>query len=310
MVLKSTGGKQAATANGINSPTFPSDSETLIPFSFADYVTALQAKRLCEFNLSNLKYRTPFGITGITGDWSVPFVQCDSRQCEQIGQDAMQFCEYRMIALAPKNDETVKFKEWIYFHHPALETTLPFSFDFVQIFQTEEEIESYIKSPDYGNPDLPKIGGAIVIHSGAPSYKYSIRVNSTNFNKPEEVGRPAAATTPSTFRLLETFAKSPEDVCVPQPVTSYLGKWNNYCTGQYIYNGAITLQRLVDDWIIYDSIGDADKVAENGVSFGTFPLWNSADDGFASISGKHIPCRKFQKFSCSSYSLQTDVSHF
>ena len=204
----------------------------------------------------NAKYLTLFGVTGIQGDWSVPFVHCDSRKCESLGQNATAFCEHRVLGLAPRNEETENFKAWIYSKHGALrnrQNELPFNFDFVQIFTTEKDLESYIESSSYGNISNPKIGGAIIITSGSPSYNYTIRVNSTNFNKPEEASRPAARTTPSTSRVLETYAKSPDDVCVPAPITSYLGKWNNYCTGQYIYNGAITLQRLVDDWIIFDS---------------------------------------------------------
>jgi len=45
---------------------------------------------------------------------------------------------------------------------------------------------------------------------------------------------------------------------------------------QYMYNGALTIQRLVDDFIIHDT-GAKDKgfsVAENGVSFVNFPVSN------------------------------------
>ena len=277
----------------MDTPIFPGDSETLIPLSFADYVTALQAERQCELNLANAKYLTILGISGIEGDWSVPFIHCDARKCESVGQDAAGFCEYRMLALAPRNEDTLKFKDWIVSKYNALNYTqneLPFEFDFVQIFDTENDLEQYVKSSEYGS-SLPKIGGAIILNSGSPSYSYNLRINGTNFNKPEEARRPAAATTPSTSRILETYAKSPDKVCVPQPVTSYLGRWNNYCTAQYIYNGGITLQRLVDDWIIFDSgaegINSTEiKVAENGVSFATFPRWDFADDGFALIAGE------------------------
>ena len=293
ILLKQLGGTKVGTAQSVDAPILPGDNETIIPLSFKDYVTALQATRQCEINFGNVRYLSIYGITGIEGDWSVPFVQCDSRQCLNVGQDARPFCEYRKLALAPKNEATERFRDWILSKHIALynlENELPFDFNFVEIFDTEASLESYIKSSNYGTAQHAKIGGAIVIHSGFPSYHYSIRVNSTNFNKPEEARRPASSTTPSTTRILETYAKTPDDVCTPEMVTSYLGKWNNYCTGQYIYNGAITLQRLIDDWIIFDSGAEGvnetgNKVAENGVRFATFPRWDHADDGFAYIAG-------------------------
>jgi hypothetical protein len=59
------------------------------------------------------------------------------------------------------------------------------------------------------------------------------------------------------------------------------------------YNGAITIQRLVDDFIIEDS-GAKDagwSVASNGVTFSAFPTRKYTKDGFyAAIARKLVRC--------------------
>lgn len=327
ILLQNAGGGNVAKGitSGIQSVKLPSNEQTIIPLSFSDYIVGLESEKKCvNAGLKNLKYLTTFGISGIEGDWSNPFVSCDARQCEYVGQDANQaihyeegdegvggFCEYKMLALAPRNQKTEAFREWIYSQHEVLRpsfnstssssSSLPFEFEFVQIFDTETELNDYIKDPLYGTTPKPKIGGALILSSSSNNdkdYNYTIRVNSTNYNKPEEARRPAAPTHPNTYKVLDTYAKSPEDVCLLQPVTSYLGKWNTYCTGQYMYNGAITLQRLIQDWILQDAISVNNnnntsssssiiRVAENGVSFGTYPKkhnLSSDQEGFSSIS--------------------------
>eukprot|EP00567_Pseudictyota_dubia_P009152 CAMPEP_0197432292 /NCGR_PEP_ID=MMETSP1175-20131217/377_1 /TAXON_ID=1003142 /ORGANISM="Triceratium dubium, Strain CCMP147" /LENGTH=139 /DNA_ID=CAMNT_0042960323 /DNA_START=111 /DNA_END=526 /DNA_ORIENTATION=+ len=80
-------------------PTYLDDSDVLIPFSFQDYVTALQAKRICRLD----PYGGYFSITGMNRyDWPVPFVKCDSRRCKEDGEDASQkYCEYNIFGVAP-----------------------------------------------------------------------------------------------------------------------------------------------------------------------------------------------------------------
>jgi glycopeptide antibiotics resistance protein len=59
------------------------------------------------------------------------------------------------------------------------------------------------------------------------------------------------------------------------------------------YNGAITIQRLVDDFIINDSGAKAAgwSVASNGVTFAPFPSRKYTDDGFyAAIARKLVRC--------------------
>lgn len=258
----------------------PSDEQTIIPLSFTDYVTSLQAQRTCG-SYGNF-FRGSY-ITGITADWAVPFVQCDATRCDRAEQDAAKFCEYRILALAPRNNFTEQFRDWIYLKNPILgmnETelmenniTLNFNHSFIQIFDTTEEIDTYVQSLNYGFSEKPKIGAAIIIEKGNPDYTYSIRVNSTNFNTPINGVRPAAVTTPPTDIKFEDYARDADYVCRESAAGALQGPWQLLCTGQYMYNGFITLQRLVGDWIIYDSGAEelGNKVAENGVSFVTFP---------------------------------------
>lgn len=59
-----------------------------------------------------------------------------------------------------------------------------------------------------------------------------------------------------------------------------MGKYGQSCTGQYILNGAVTLQRLVDDWILEDSGVTNVTVARNGVRFLPFPRMEYIQSGF------------------------------
>ena len=267
---------------------FPTSDDTITPLSFTDYITALQAQRVC---LAGKGRRGK--ISGITNNWAVPFVHCDQRLCPFRDADGIPYCEYRSLGLAPINEHTQAFADWIVSTNPALasQDSLPFNFSFIQMFNSSEDMDLYVKSDDYGTSENPKIGAAIVINSGKPSYSYTIRVNSTNFNLPHREARPAALTTPPTTRHFDTFAKTPGVVCMADPGSPQLGDNGDTCTGKYVYNGAITLQRLVDDWIINDTGAEAlgNKVAENGVSFVTFPTEEYTIDGFYSIIATFIP---------------------
>ena len=59
------------------------------------------------------------------------------------------------------------------------------------------------------------------------------------------------------------------------------------CTGQYMYNGAITMQRLLGDWI-HTETGAKDAgyfVSEHGVSFAPFPTREYTTNGFYEAIG-------------------------
>lgn len=291
---------------------FPTNNDALKIFSFADYVTALQAKRTCtdndsfavpewagDFGRSLQEGGPPSGASGgpslggmgISGiyfngyNWQVPFVKCDSRFCEEEGVDASGLCEYMALGVAPSSStDTVglqqaeAFRDFIYERYPALldSSSLPFDFEFVQMLESNAEVENYVKSKEYGG-DIPKLGLAVVFDGKTDptiNYNYAIRQNSTVFNSPELEGRPATTTTPPTDKLFETFARVDDESC-PDLVggTPDVGQYQSSCTGKYAYNGLLTIQRLVHDFIIADS-GAADagySVSEGGVSFVPFP---------------------------------------
>jgi hypothetical protein len=281
-------------------PSFPPNEDAIITYSFNDYVTAIQAKRQC-FAQANPYNSNPWAITGLENqgyNWQVPFVKCDSRACQAAGENAAElYCQYQILAVAPSNSSdtigiarSLSFTEYTYNKYPALVTNKPFNYSFIKIFESNQDIENYVTSSNYGSSGYPKIGLAVIFTGGSSEkdYAYTLRVNSTNFNSPENEGRPAATTTPSTSKIFDNLANI-DDVCVPIGGTALMGPGENSCTYQYIYNGLLIIQRLVDDWII-DHSGAATKgysVAEHGVQFVPFPSKQYTKNGFyASISGK------------------------
>jgi len=210
----------------------PNNSDAFIAFSFADYVTALQAERFCEAipavrGRSANGNQMDLGITGIADkgyNWQVPFVKCDSRKCEENGEDALPYCEFLALGLAPTSEtdevgrqQAEAFRDYILERYPVLsnKTELPFDFSLVQMFKSDQDVESYVTAFDYRNPDVPKLALAVVFDGTDASinYNYRIRVNSTNFNSPEDESRPATTTTPPTDRTLESLAKEDVGTC-------------------------------------------------------------------------------------------------
>jgi hypothetical protein len=288
---------------------FPGSEITFTPLSFGDYVTALRATRECVVgSVDPATGEEDLWISGIddAGDnWQVPFVKCDSRECERDGQDAQLFCEYAMVAVAPSSaqDEgglarAKVFRDWIYTRYPDLNNTsaetsvMPFTFDFVQIFSDPQELDAYVKSKNYGSKEFPKVGMAIVWDgNSATDYNYSLRQNSTNFNAPEEEGRPASQSTPNPDRIVNSFAKTDFTVCNPQDGAPDQGVLSNSCTGQYLYNGVLSFQRLVGDFILEDT-GAKERgyyVAEAGVQFVQFPTEAYEGSGFFEDIGGMFP---------------------
>jgi hypothetical protein len=288
-------------------PEFPTGNDALKFFSFTDYVTTLQADRVCAAVGSAPWLSGAEGGLGITGifnsgyNWQVPFVKCDSRKCTEEGQDAFPFCEFLALGVAPSTDDdtvgleqALAFRDFIYRRYPVLldKAAIPFEFDFVQMFDSNQDLENYVTSADYVNPKLA-LG---VVFDGASdptiNYNYQIRVNSTGFNAPEEEGRPATTTTPPTDQLFETFARTDAESC-PDLVggTPNLGPYSLSCTGRYIYNGALTIQRLVHDFILQDT-GAADIgffVADHGVQFVSFPTKAYTENGFYATISSFAP---------------------
>lgn len=288
-------------------PKFPKNPNATIPYSFHDYVTAIQAKRIC-YKVEGIEgIPDDFRITGMDFfaqeaeddsekyTWlQVPFVKCDPEGCQDIGEDAAsKFCEYQILAVAPQDatmttgvDRAASFRDFVYDKYPVLNDPerLPFNYDFVKIFGSESEIESYIKSKDYGTTGNPKIALAVVFPKGQgeKDYAYKIRANTTNINAPaRNFDRPGMTTTPQTDRLFNDYAKLDES-CPTEGGAAYLGPKQTSCTRQYVYNGVLTIQRLVGDWVMNitgaESAGYA--VAEHGVQFVSFPTLQYTYDGF------------------------------
>ena len=284
---------------------------SLTPMSFNDYITAMQAQRKCKLN-ADPGTNDMYDITGITNKdetwWQVPFVKCDSRKCDRYfdetgisadGLDAITFCEFAILALAGSNDDgrqrALSFEQWIYETYPKInpnnpnKAVLPFNFSLVKVFDSHDDIDKYVQSTDYGRSQFPKIAMAVVFDSNdLNEFNYTLRQNSTNFNAPEEEARPSARTTPPTSSLLNSFARDDVSTCLDDsgPLQGPLGF---SCTGQYILNGVLTIQRLVNDYII-DASGAAAAgytISEAGVQFTYFPSKEYEQGGFyAAIGGK------------------------
>ena len=177
----------------------------MIPFSFQDYVTAVQAKRVCIVDPNANQFDKIFGlanlvISGINyNDWPVPFVFCNSYACKDRGEDATNYCTYKTLAISTMNGSAEeiarmeRFKDYIETRYPQITNdNLPFDYEFIQTFDSNEELTSYVSSDTYGEfvdgKYRPKIAIAVVFDGAddtKKSYDYTIRTNATNFNSEE-----------------------------------------------------------------------------------------------------------------------------
>jgi ATP-binding cassette subfamily A (ABC1) protein 1 len=279
--------------------------ESIKAFSFLDYVTAVLTPRTCvplkfgnpiKFQDDGLFAFEPFYIDGINPDnWPVPFLKCDFRQCKEKGEVATDYCSINVLALAPaEKGETGRvdaFKAYIEETYPQIVNVT--GYDMVKVFNSSQEIDEYVRDVQYGdtNVDKPKIAVAVILGGSGKEYEYTIRTNSTNYNSPEFTGRLGMPTNPNTRNALDSTARRAKDVCTLEGGTPEIGQRETRCTVQYMYNGALTIQRLVDDYII-DDTGVKDLniyVAENGVSFVDFPSNEYIQDGFYAQVSAYIP---------------------
>lgn len=122
------------------------NNDAFITLTFTDYVTAIQAQRIC---IPSAVDPDDFDITGMpinNYNWQVPFVKCDSRACKEIGEDAREtYCEYPVLAVAPKDsgdsvglERARDFASFVYSRYPALtnQTALPFDYPFIKEFNS------------------------------------------------------------------------------------------------------------------------------------------------------------------------------
>jgi hypothetical protein len=249
------------------------DTNAMIILSFSDYVTALLAQRVCV--LAEDGTLEISGMPNRGADWQVPFVKCDVRQCTAPGQEAYDFCEYQILAVAPSSSGDVggreraeAFTAYVNERYPLLKDTnkthFPGGYDFVQLFDSNDAIDEYVTNPAYGTSGSEKIGLAVVFEGNdQDDFKYSLRVNSTNFNNPVDAAQPAAPTTPDTTVITASYAN--EDTVCYTPEAPPQGAFSESCTGLYIYNGLLTTQRLVHDWILTEATDGAVFVSEHGV---------------------------------------------
>lgn len=250
--------------------------------------------------------KTSIDISGITNggkNWQVPFVRCDSRYCKETGKDALPFCQYLALGVAPSTkddaaglEQAQAFRDFIYERYPVLldGTSLPFDFEFVQMMESNEEVDKYVKSEEYGW-DGPKLALVVVFDGQSDptiNYNYAIRANATGFNSPEDEARPVTITTPPTNRVVKSSARIDDESC-PDELggTPDIGPDKDRCTVRYATNGVLTVQRLVHDFIIADS-GAASagySVSEGGVQFVPFPSKSFMASGFYAAIGDFVP---------------------
>ena len=274
-------------------PLIPSNDMAFIPLSFQDYVTTMQAQRVCYFDNETGSMQ----ITGMPGNgfnWQSPFVKCDIRQCQQDGQDATDLCSYMRLGVAGTDAggqrRAQDFRNWIYTEYPAVTDpeAMPFDSELLVMFDSSSDMDAYVQAADYGTASTPKLAFGVVFDGDSlTDFSYSLRQNSTNFNQMIE-SRPAQFTTPPTNKLFNDYAKNDFESCEPVGGTAEQGPLENSCTGQYLYNGVLTMQRLVNDYFMDISGAKAQGyfVSQNGVSFVQFPTPQYIKNGFyAAMAG-------------------------
>ena len=280
-------------------PLYPANSRAFRPLSFQDYLTAVRAEKVCEEQGVEDGERE-LGISGMANqgsNWMVPMVKCDSRKCDEAGQDASTFCEYSIIAVAGSNanglERAQDFRGWMVDRYPELLTDMPFDFDPIRVFDTSQDIDAYVRRNDYGESGVPKVMIGVVWESNNENnYDYRIRLNQTNFNNPPDEARPGAKTAAYTDTVLDSFANDDFSACTgDEDGLPDQGPLEDSCTGKYLYNGVLTIQRVVGDYIL-DRTGAADAgyaVSENGVQFVQFPTKSYEEEGFYGDLGDYGP---------------------
>jgi hypothetical protein len=296
-------------AGGLDSeiipPSFPSPEKTFVPLTFGDYLTALQAQRLCIKNTEEEMKRTgtelQYHITGIDPtNWQIPLVKCDSLGCRNHLQEATRtVCEYNQIGIAGDATRVQQFMNWLETTYPILQKAsdvFPFDHTLFHTFNHSDDMSTYVTSNQYGQyPLYPKLAMGIVFHGNDPDlYDYTLRQNSTNFNMPEEQARSGAATTPSTERMTYDYGKDDTSICpIKGESAPFLGPMMESCTGQYMYNGILTFQRLVHDFIL-DQTGvrtiNGNFVNEASVQYVPFPTRAYTKEGFYSLLSGTLVC--------------------
>lgn len=291
---------------GVATPT-PTSSPTRSNFSLGpqiDNVTDDGISSWGDDDWSNWEqdddyYAEPrFEISGMPPygrDWQVPFLKCDERKCQVDGEDAYDYCEYNILAVAAKTagdaagkQRAEQFKAYVEERYPQLLDPTRSQYkthNFVQYFESNDAIDKYVESADYGTPGVEKIGLAVTFDGNDPDdFKYEVRQNATNFNTWDAASQPAAPSTPDTKTLFSTYSTGDYEC---ENLFVFEGSYSYSCTARYIYNGFLTTQRLVQDFMMIET-GAKDAgyfVAEHGVRYVPFPVRSYTDSGaFADLS--------------------------
>ncbi|VVB03041.1 unnamed protein product [Arabis nemorensis] len=146
----------------------------------------------------------------------------------------LMVAEGEYLAFAPDTDETKNMIDILSLKFPELRQV-------TRVFKDDIELETYITSAHYGvcsevrNCSNPKIKGAVVFHEQGPHlFDYSIRLNHTW----------AFAGFPNVKSIMDTNGPYINDL--------EMGI-NTVPTMQYSFSGFLTLQQVVDSFIIFAS---------------------------------------------------------
>jgi ABC-type multidrug transport system ATPase subunit len=290
-------------------PLFPNDTQAKQILTFNDYMTALQVKKICVYE----EKADRFFISGIVPfRWQVPLVRCDSRRCKFDGQDAStSFCQYKTIGLSGPPGRVFSFLSYLETRYPILAGSIgtsdssgnntstilnfPTNYSIFRTFDSSQAMDAYVTAPDY-LASKTKIAIGIAFNDDDDDnpnvYSYTIRPNSTHVSAAENIGRPGIATTPPPEKLFRPFAKQNNDSCPLREGTPYLGPDQGSCSQLYNFNGVLTIQRLVQDYILYDvqqkqsltlllnnNTTNFTYISEAGVQFIPFPTRRFKKDG-------------------------------
>lgn len=276
--------------------------DVMRPLTFSDWLVGMKVKREClyfqdvitaEWSAEDAKREDRIPYSKTSDGWAVtgneygnanPLIRCDTSRCETKGQDPM--CEMRQIGLV---NAPLSFSTYLNLRYGAdlLDEDVVF-----RTFDTEDDLTDYVTGSSYES-DV-KLAMGIVFDSDFgvnDQYHYTLRQNGTNFNNPEESARPVSQTTPRTDIYTQNFYLNDEQCDFQEGGGApKLGPFGSSCTGQYIYNGVLTVQRLVQDFILYEGgVGVEYTVAEGGVGYVPFPTREYEEDGFYAAIADFIP---------------------
>jgi len=160
-----------------------------------------------------------------------------------IPQDKIgSMCEKEVFALVPAQN-TPQLKGVVAAFYLFIKASYPSLFQFVELFDSEAELEALIAKPGYSRDSsiAPLVGAAVVFYAGSPHWDYAVRLNFTRMTGQNYFEQWAVATNLNTTdQFLQDFYSTPTSNA----------QWNprpfNY---QYMTSEALAIQLLVDEFI-------------------------------------------------------------